>query len=566
MIGRYPVTKNQRSSKMNHRFVIILTVMALVLTVGSVSSITADVGDNPAQKKVTSASNQDVIDQITIENAIVSESSNDRTLRPSGRNDRGGGPRRDAPGDLITTTEWSHGGVNRYNGGIAYDPDNQWMWLTSYSPAWIGAVSFDDDYQFDDEIDCQQPLGLHPMGAAWYDGVLYVISWANYFLSKWDAEGNSLGNLNINNIMPTAITVSAENGWLFVMHHPSLHIYVLDINASFNQIGLIDDYRSIMESEVADAGEPLTNSYSRSIVWVDNHPNGQLWLNAYRYVQVGADLVPQGNRAWQFEIDDDWFNSNDAGTASPVQRFLTFTSGYGIQWDGIGHDGNNLWASQYGSELIHIIDDGVNEVIEEAAKLILELKDYLLYLYNDNRIYNNNGTGNLGKYTSWCNFLDQALVYLGDNDPDGAIERLEHFIGRVEQSVPNHISAADAQILKDFANYIIVLLGGEPVDASDPGIALTVQTVVPSDYYLSEAYPNPFNNQTTIRFGLPEDERVRITVYDMTGRRVATLTNRFAQAGWHSTIWTPRLLANGEYLVRMEAGEFVKTRRLVFLK
>ncbi|MDP8238229.1 MAG: T9SS type A sorting domain-containing protein [Candidatus Hatepunaea meridiana] len=109
-------------------------------------------------------------------------------------------------------------------------------------------------------------------------------------------------------------------------------------------------------------------------------------------------------------------------------------------------------------------------------------------------------------------------------------------------------------------------LGVGDVGAGWGGLTLNPGEPVPEVVILNPAYPNPFNDYTTIRFGLPEDEKVRITVYDMMGRRVATLTDRYANAGWHSTIWTPRLLANGEYIVRMESSEFVKTRRIVFLK
>ena len=109
-------------------------------------------------------------------------------------------------------------------------------------------------------------------------------------------------------------------------------------------------------------------------------------------------------------------------------------------------------------------------------------------------------------------------------------------------------------------------LGVGDYAAGSDGLTLNHREIIPDVTMLDPAYPNPFNNQTTIRFGLPEDERVRITVYDLTGRRVSTLIDRHAQAGWHSEVWTPRLLANGEYLVRMESGEFVKTRRMVFLK
>jgi len=89
---------------------------------------------------------------------------------------------------------------------------------------------------------------------------------------------------------------------------------------------------------------------------------------------------------------------------------------------------------------------------------------------------------------------------------------------------------------------------------------------VPDAIMLNPSYPNPFNNHTTIRFGLPEDEKVRVAVYDPSGRRVATLLDRYAAAGWHSAVWTPQSLANGKYIVRLESGTSVKVRYLVLLR
>jgi hypothetical protein len=89
---------------------------------------------------------------------------------------------------------------------------------------------------------------------------------------------------------------------------------------------------------------------------------------------------------------------------------------------------------------------------------------------------------------------------------------------------------------------------------------------VPLDYSVESVYPNPFNNQTTIGFRLPKEEIVRITVYDLRGKLVATLTDGYYQAGSYSTTWNPTLHANGVYLIRIEAGEFVKIRNIVFLK
>lgn len=73
------------------------------------------------------------------------------------------------------------------------------------------------------------------------------------------------------------------------------------------------------------------------------------------------------------------------------------------------------------------------------------------------------------------------------------------------------------------------------------------------------SYPNPFAAATTIRYGLPEASRVRVTVYDLLGKRVATLVeSEEREAGYHAAVWDPQGLASGVYVYVLEAG----TRRL----
>jgi len=84
-------------------------------------------------------------------------------------------------------------------------------------------------------------------------------------------------------------------------------------------------------------------------------------------------------------------------------------------------------------------------------------------------------------------------------------------------------------------------------------------------------YPNPFRNQTQIHFTLPEARAVTVSVYDVTGRRVATLLNQSLRAGPHEVQWdgrssTGRTLSSGVYLYRVEAGEYSQTRRMVLIR
>jgi hypothetical protein len=90
---------------------------------------------------------------------------------------------------------------------------------------------------------------------------------------------------------------------------------------------------------------------------------------------------------------------------------------------------------------------------------------------------------------------------------------------------------------------------------------------LPESYELRAAYPNPFNPTTTIAYALPAPSEVRISVVDMLGRRVTTLVaGETMPAGYHSVQFDAGKLSSGTYLVTMEAGNFVATRKLILLK
>lgn len=90
---------------------------------------------------------------------------------------------------------------------------------------------------------------------------------------------------------------------------------------------------------------------------------------------------------------------------------------------------------------------------------------------------------------------------------------------------------------------------------------------VPADFALEQNYPNPFNPSTNINFALPQASKVTLTVYDMLGRKVATLINGDQlQAANHSVKFDASALASGMYIYRIEAGSFVSTRKMMLIK
>ena len=94
---------------------------------------------------------------------------------------------------------------------------------------------------------------------------------------------------------------------------------------------------------------------------------------------------------------------------------------------------------------------------------------------------------------------------------------------------------------------------------------------LPITYNLNNAYPNPFNPVTTLRYDLPEDAHVNITIYDMMGRIVNNLGSSQQSAGYKSVRWNATNdkgapVSAGLYLYRIEAGQYRQTKKMVLLK
>ena len=83
---------------------------------------------------------------------------------------------------------------------------------------------------------------------------------------------------------------------------------------------------------------------------------------------------------------------------------------------------------------------------------------------------------------------------------------------------------------------------------------------------MDRAYPNPFNPTTTINFGLPIEAEVTILVYNLQGKEVSTLINSNMDAGYHSVVWDANSYASGVYFVKMVAGEYISTQKLMLIK
>jgi hypothetical protein len=96
---------------------------------------------------------------------------------------------------------------------------------------------------------------------------------------------------------------------------------------------------------------------------------------------------------------------------------------------------------------------------------------------------------------------------------------------------------------------------------------------LPKEFSLNQNYPNPFNPTTNIMFGIPQNSSVKIAIYDMLGREVATLVNANYTPGYYTVPFNASKLASGMYIYRMTSQSlsgdqkmFTSTKKLVLVK
>jgi len=119
-------------------------------------------------------------------------------------------------------------------------------------------------------------------------------------------------------------------------------------------------------------------------------------------------------------------------------------------------------------------------------------------------------------------------------------------------------------------DYILEGAGELTVPSSETFI-LNRENVIPVTFALHQNYPNPFNPITTLRYDLPSDALVTLSIYDMLGKEITQLVNTTQQPGFKSVQWDAtdsmgRPVSAGVYLYKIRAAGLVQTKKMVLLK
>lgn len=106
-----------------------------------------------------------------------------------------------------------------------------------------------------------------------------------------------------------------------------------------------------------------------------------------------------------------------------------------------------------------------------------------------------------------------------------------------------------------------------PLDRMEKNrIRRSVNKNIPKQFHLYQNYPNPFNPISSIKFDIPTESKVQIRIFDLLGREVQMLVNEIRKPGYYEVYFNGSNFASGVYFYRIEAGNYIQSKKMVFIK
>lgn len=97
-------------------------------------------------------------------------------------------------------------------------------------------------------------------------------------------------------------------------------------------------------------------------------------------------------------------------------------------------------------------------------------------------------------------------------------------------------------------------------------VSVNTYSELPNSFFLEQNYPNPFNSSTRIRFGVNQQAKVNLQIFDMLGSEIKTLVDESLQPGVYEKIFDGKDLVTGIYLYRLTSGNYFQTKKFVLVK
>lgn len=255
-----------------------------------------------------------------------------------------------------------------------------------------------------------------------------------------------------------------------------------------------------------------------------------------------------GNIDWQKvwgSVKDEWINEIYKITDGYIIAGITRSYGHG-KTDGwlrkIDKEGNSIWDKTFGGSE----DDYINDVIQTTDGG---------YIF----IGSTKSFGE-GDYDYWINRLDSEgnIIWsetYGGEDWDAArfvilSEENSYLIGGETYSQGSGDS--DAWLIK--------------LKTNNDNLINQNYNLITRNFYLKQNYPNPFNSLTKIKYSIPNESNVILSVYSLNGRLIKTLVEDHKKAGCYEEKWNATNLPTGIYIYRIETKNYVSAKKCILLR
>lgn len=209
----------------------------------------------------------------------------------------------------------------------------------------------------------------------------------------------------------------------------------------------------------------------------------------------------------------------------------------------------------------------------------IEIINSIVYVATSDGIYKSSDNG-----VTWLN--TNSPVYSGSCDIMAAGNKLYYSFFSGAVWVTTNEGTNWTQVSGDAGNRIYSLSANDNylycgTSASDDGNAHTsgiyrrgINTItniqnesnLPTSYSIHQNYPNPFNPTTKIAFDIPKVSRVKIAIYDISGREVSVILNENLQAGTYERQWDGSHFSSGVYFYKITAGDFIQSKKMLLIK
>jgi|GEM_PF-1671915 len=299
--------------------------------------------------------------------------------------------------------------------------------------------------------------------------------------------------------------------------------------------------------------------------------------------------------------EDERGDINLNGVANEIADAVLFANSFIYGWQVLGYPDDPYWENR--KLATDINNDGVSLTVADLVYLIR-------IITGDASPYPESGEGRIAPpelpaSVDWRMDNDQLVVdFFAKADAGAVLLAFDHHGADFgdpslsdrasSMTVISHNNGAQLRVLLYGMERSAGIPAGEgtiltvPIITADPGLVLaeaeaadyygnmmTVEigrpTFVPKEFALFQNIPNPFNATTRIDFNLPEASEVTLAVYDVLGRRVATLVHRYLEAGAHHIAWNARddygtEVASGIYFYRITTAAHQASRKMILLK